>query len=184
MSELKSAWEVAQERAAKLGKLSAEEKEKQETQAYCQIGHTLAQRWLDGVPEWNLTAELDKQDEQKKEIVRRAIIKRLAETIDITTAPNRDKTKKVLEAISALEPVAKPKAEEITSLLQQCEEAEQKIRRELEIARRQALHKLRISGTAVDTADVESDRQWQSTHQKLVEAFAPRLNDLKRGLPA
>ena len=38
MGELKSAWEIAQEKANKLGKLSDEEKEQQTRQRYRQIG--------------------------------------------------------------------------------------------------------------------------------------------------
>jgi len=52
MSELKSAWEVAQERANRLGKLSADEKEQQERQKYRQVGQVLAQKWLDSPQNW------------------------------------------------------------------------------------------------------------------------------------
>ena len=64
MDELKSAWEIAQERANRLGKLSAEEKEQQERQGYRQIGQVLAQKWLDNPQRLDLTAELNKQEEK------------------------------------------------------------------------------------------------------------------------
>jgi len=41
---------------------------------------------------------------------------------------------------------------------------------------------LRISGTAVDAINIEANPQWQLARQELVEAFTPRLNDLKRAL--
>ena len=48
MSEMKSAWELAQERANRLGKLSAQEKEEQERQTYSQIGRALAHKLMNG----------------------------------------------------------------------------------------------------------------------------------------
>ena len=75
-----------------------------------------------------------------------------------------------------------PKAEEIDHLVQEYEEAEQKIRQELESDYRQIMHQLRISGTAVGAINIEADHKWQAARQELVEAFTPRLNDLKQAL--
>jgi phosphatidylserine/phosphatidylglycerophosphate/cardiolipin synthase-like enzyme len=88
----------------------------------------------------------------------------------------------VVEAISSLGAEFQPKAEEIGQLVQEYEGAEQKIRQELESNYRETLHQLRISGTAVDTINIEADQQWQLARQGLVEAFTPRLNDLKQAL--
>jgi hypothetical protein len=41
---------------------------------------------------------------------------------------------------------------------------------------------LRISGTAVDAINIEADRQSEIARQGLIEAFTPRLNDLKQAL--
>jgi len=41
---------------------------------------------------------------------------------------------------------------------------------------------LRISGTAVGAFNIETNPKWQLARQELVEAFTPRLNDLKRAL--
>ena len=75
-----------------------------------------------------------------------------------------------------------PKAEEIGQLIQEYEGVEQKIKQELESDYRETLHRLRISGTAVDTINIEADHKWQVARQGLVEAFTPRLNDLKQAL--
>jgi hypothetical protein len=182
MGEIKSAWEIAQEKANRLGKLSAEEKEQQEKQRYRQIGQALAQKWLDGSQQSNITAELNKHEQKEREIVKQALIEHLAEVIEFTTAQGINNTKKVIKAISGLGPELQPKAEEIGQLVQEYEEAEQKIRQELESSYRETLHKLRISGTAVDAINIETDPKWQIAHQGLAESFAPKLNDLKREL--
>jgi len=182
MSELKSAWEIAQEKANRLGKLSAEEKEQQERQRYREIGQALAQKWLDGSRRPNMTEELSKYEEKEREVIKQAAIEHLAEAIELTTAQGINSTKKVIEALGNLGPELQPKAEEISELVQEYEGTEQKIRQELESSYRETLHKLRISGSAVDAINIEADPKWQPAHQGLVASFTPRLNDLKRAL--
>jgi hypothetical protein len=182
MGELKSAWEIAQEKANRLGKLSAEEKEQQERQRYHQIGQVLAQKWLDSSQKLDITAELNKHGEKEREIIKQAVIKHLVEAIEFTTTQGINSVKRVIEAISSLGPELQPKAEEIGQLVQEYEGAEHKIRQELESDCRETLHQLRISGTAVGAINIETDPQWQLARQELVEAFTPRLNDLKRTL--
>jgi hypothetical protein len=182
MSELKSAWEIAQERANRLGKLSAEEKEQQERQGYRQIGQALAQKWLDSSQQLDMTAELNKHEEKERNIIKQAIIEHLIEAIEFTTTQGINSVNRVIKALSSLGPELQPKAEEIGQLVQEYEEAEQKARQELEISYRETLHRLRISGTAVAAINLETNPQWQLARQELVEAFSPRLNHLKQAL--
>jgi len=182
MGELKSAWEIAQEKANRLGKLSAEEKEQQEKQRYRQIGQVLAQKWLDSSQQLDMTTELNKHEEKERDIIKQAVIEHLVEAIEFTTTRGINSVKKVIEAINSLGPELQPKAEEIGQLVQEYEEAEQKIRRELESNYRETLHQLRISGTAIDAINIEADHKWQLARQGLVETFTPRLNDLKQAL--
>jgi len=182
MGELKSAWEIAQEKANRLGKLSAEEREQQERQRHRQTGQVLAQKWLDSSQQLDMTAELNKHEEKEREIIKQAVIEHLIEAIEFTTTPGINSAKRVIEAISSLGPELQPKAEEIGQLVQEYEEAEQKIRQEIESSYKETLHQLRISGTAVGAINIEADPQCQLTRQELVEAFMPRLNDLKQAL--
>jgi len=182
MGELKSAWEIAQEKANRLGKLSVEEKEQQERQRYRQIGQVLAQKWLDSSQKLDMPAELNKHEEKERNIIKQAVIEHLVETIEFTTTRGINSVKRAIEAISSLEPELQPKAGEIGQLVQEYEGAEQKIRQELESNYRETLHQLRISGTAVDVTNIEADPKWQLARQELVEDFTPRLNDLKQAL--
>jgi len=181
MSELKSAWEVAQERASRLGKLSAEEKEQQERQRYRQAGQVLAQKWMDSSQRLDVTAELSKHEEKGREIMKQAIIEHLIEAVDLANT-QVNSVKRVIEAISSLKPELQSKAEEIGQLVQEYELAEQKVSQELESNYRETLHQLRISGTAVDAVNVEDNPQWQLARQGLADSLAPRLNALKQAL--
>jgi hypothetical protein len=165
-----------------LGKLSAEEKEQQERQGYRQIGQVLAQKWLDSSQKLDITAELSRHEEKERDLIKQAVIGNLIEAIEFTTSRGINSVKRVIEAISSLKPELQPKTEEISQLVQEYEGAEQKIRQELESNYRATLHKLRISGTAVDAINIEADHQWQLARQGLVEALTPRLNDLKQAL--
>ena len=182
MSELKSAWEVAQERANRLGKLSAQEKEQQERQRYRQIGQALAQKWLDSSQELDVTAELDKQEESEREVIKQAVIEHLVEAIELTTTKDIGSVNRIIEAIGSLKPELQSKAEELGQLVQEYEAGEQKMRQGLESHHRETLHRLRISGTAVDAINVEDNPQWRLARQGLVESLDPRLDALKQAL--
>lgn len=182
MGELKSAWGIAQERANRLGKLSAEEEEQQARQRCDQIGQVLAQKWLDGSQELDISAELKKHKEAERNIIKEAIIEHLAEAIEFTATQDISRMKKAIEGIGSLGPELQPKPEEIGKLVQEYEGAEQKIRQELESNYRGTLHQLRISGTAVDAINIEATPQWQLARQELGGVFTPRLHDLKQGL--
>ncbi|GAG41836.1 unnamed protein product, partial [marine sediment metagenome] len=116
------------------------------------------------------------------DIIKQAVIEHLVEAIELTTTQGINRLKRVIEAISSLRPELQSKAEEIGQLVQEYEGAEQKIRQELEGNYRETLHQLRISGTAVDIINIETDHQWQAAQQELVESFIPRLRDLKQAL--
>ena len=182
MGELKSAWEIAQEKANRLGKLSTEEREEQAIQRLRKIGQALAQKLLDSSQKLDITAELNKHEEKERAIIRRAVIEHLVEAIEFIAPQGINSVKNIIEVISSLGPELQPKAEEMGNLVQEYEEAEQKIRQELESDYRETMHQLRISGTAVGAINIEVDHKWQAARQELVEAFTPRLNDLKRAL--
>lgn len=182
MGELKSAWEIAEERANRLGKLSPEEKEQQEREGYRQIGKMLVQNWLDSYQQLDMTAELNKHEEKERDIIKQAIIEQLVWAIEFSTTQPINSVKRVIEAISNLWPELQSKTEEISQLVQEYEGAEQKIREEVESNYRKTLHKLRISGSAVGVINIKSDHKWQLAMQELIAAFTPRLNALKQSL--
>lgn len=182
MDELKSAWEIAQERVNRLGKLSTGEREEQEKQRYRQIGQALAQKWLDSSRHVDMGAELNKHGEKGREMIKQALIGHLTEAIAFTNVQSIDTTKRLIEAISSVQPELRPQAEEMAGLLHEYEEAEQKLRQELEGDYRETLHRLRISGTAVGAINLEASDKWQLARNELLEVFTPALDDLKRAL--
>jgi hypothetical protein len=197
MGELKSAWEIAQEKASRLGKLSAEEEEQQRKQRARQIGQALAQKWLDSFDQPNVAAELNKYEEGERDLIRQASLNCLADAIDLSlinqattiglsenprNSGGVSRVEKAIQGIASLEPTTQPIIEGITKLVQEYEGAQRKTRRELERKGRETLHQLRISGMAVGDINIEATSQWQQAQQRLIEALEPRLNSLKQEL--
>jgi len=165
-----------------LGKLSPEEKAEQARKGHRDAGQALAQKWLDSSQRLDIAAELNKYPQRERDSIKQALIEHLVEGAELTTTRGVDNAKKVARAISSLKPELEPRAAELDQLVQEYEKAEQKISQELDTTRRQRLHQLRISGTAVDTLNIEASPRWRLAREKLLETFTPRLNDLKQSL--
>jgi len=200
MSDLKSAWEIAREKADRLGRLSAKELQQQREEACRQAGTGIAQRYLDSPRTVDPRAELGKHAEEERALVRAAIVKRLVEALDLGGEPStaagaagygqKDTASlrlgKTIDAIAALEPGSGAIIEQLRELFQEYGAAVGKTQRKQEIERkgRETLHRLRISGTAVGDINVEAAAQWQQSWQELSQAFAARLDRLKQELLA
>ena len=182
MDELKSAWEIAEQRASRLGRLSAEEQQQQERDRCHQIGRVLAAKWLDGHERLDLTAELGTYGKENRTAVKRAVIEHLVEAIEPSSPGNADRVTRAIAGIEGLAPELQPEIDEIRRLLHEYAEAERKARQEMENTCRESLHRLRISGTAVAGINIEATEEWQEAHQRLVEDFTPRFNDVKQAL--
>jgi len=179
MGELKSAWEIAQEKADRLGRLSAEEEAQQRKERCRQAGQVVAKKWLDSSGEVDIAAELNRYGEEEKGMIRQSMIDCLVEAIDFNSSSG---LVKAIQGIASLEPKSQPVIEGITRLVQEYEQAESKTRRELQGPYREILHELRISGTAVGDINVEATPQWQQSQRRSIEALEPRLNELKQEL--
>ncbi|MFU8796526.1 MAG: hypothetical protein ACNA7X_04450 [Dehalococcoidia bacterium] len=182
MDELKSAWEIAQERVSRLGKLSADEQRQQQRQRCHQVGLVLAGKWLDGSEKMDLALEIGQHGEDDRPMVRDSVIQQLVQAIEPASAGSIERVTKGIEGINTLAPELGPGLDEIRRLLHEYEEAEREARQEVEGSYRETLHRLRISGTAVAGINIEATEEWQAARQRLVEAFSPRFEDLKRAL--
>lgn len=196
MGKLKSAWEIAQEKAERLGKLSPAEMQRQREQECRQIGQAIAQRYLDSPEPLPLAIELNKYQE-KKDLVRQATLTHLTQAIDLKsrsgTSPDPTKynnrsggiyprLEKIAQGIASLEPKSESIIERIRGLVQEYEQLADKTRQAIETSHRETLHQLRISGTAVGNINIEATPQWQQSWHLLTEPLEPRLDSLKREL--
>lgn len=179
MSEIKSAWEIAQAKAAKLGKLSAEEERQHKEEECRQIGSAIAQRYLSHWDPQNMQAELSRYPTEERLTIARTILPELAQTIDLRS---QDMFERTAKGILTLEPEAEGTIEQIRELSQEYQQAVRKTGQEMEARVKEMLHQLRVSGSAIGGINAEANREWQQSLQELAQPFQERLDALKSEL--
>ncbi len=203
MGELKSAWEIAQDKADRLGKLSAEELRQQREEQCRQIGQAIAQKYLDNLESLDLDAELEKHSEAEEELIKTAVAGHLVQALKLSSQSGTSRRptereggmeqnnssggayfrmERVIQGIAGLEPKSGTIIEQVRQLFQEYEGATREAGHEIERKGRETLHQLRISGTAVGDINVEAMPEWQQTWHRLKEPFEPRLDHLKQEL--
>jgi len=177
--EIKSAWEIAQEKASKLGELSPEEREEQRQDRCRLIGKSLAEKYLSQYDVRLLEAELNKHSAQDKDLISEAAIHRLIKGIDLKYGPTLDKISQgiltLTNTATAIETLGK-----IKELFQEYDEAENRERQEIEKAGREILHQLRISGSAISQINIRAKEEWDEELNQLTGPFEESLNRLKQ----
>lgn len=179
MGDIKSAWEIAQERANRLGKLSAEEQKQQKEQECRQITTGLAQNYLDSSETQDITTMLDKHSGEEKSLIESALFSLLTEAI---TFGSRGRAEKAVRGIVTLEPKAQPIVGRMIDLLTEYHQAGERIRKGVESGAKEVLHQLRISGSAIGEINIEGGPQQQQDWQRFRTPLEQQLDALKRDL--
>jgi hypothetical protein len=181
MGEIKSAWEIAQAKASKIGELSQEEREKQRQSRCRLIGKSLAEKYLNQYDTSLLEAELSKHSSQDKDSIREAAVNGLIERIDLKYAPALDRISQGILALTNTT-AATTTLGKIKGLFQEYTEAENRERQDIEKVGREMLHQLRISGSAISQINIRAKEEWQKKLSQLVHPFEERLEYLKQEL--
>lgn len=181
MGEIKSAWEIAMEKAEKLEKLPPEELKRQKEEKYASIGQVLVDKYLGGLDLWQLEVELDKYSGQERDILKEMAASRLAQSIELG---GHDKLGRIMEGISYLKQGSDIReiGEEIEQLFQEYELVEQEEKEEMEKSVREILHRLRISGSAIGAVNPKVIGEWQQELDRLAQPYRERLESLRQRL--
>ncbi|MCJ7655943.1 MAG: hypothetical protein MUO97_11735 [Dehalococcoidia bacterium] len=181
MGEIKSAREIAQEKASKLGKLSPEERKGQRQDRCRVIGKSLAEKYLSQYDIRLLEAELNKHSAQDKNLMKQSAIHRLIEGINLRYGSTLDKISQGILTLAntamAIETIGK-----IKELFQEYAEAENGARQDIEKAGMEILHQLRVSGTAISQINIRAKEEWEQMLNQLTGPFEERLSYLKQEL--
>ena len=178
---IKSAWEIAQEKANKLGDLSAQEREEQR-QGKCRLlGEALADKYLSQHDIRVIKDELEKHGPPDKDSISEAMLHRLGQSIDLKYPGGLSEISKGILA-SSNSASTKQTLDLIETLFQEYIEVEKKQRQEIEDTGGQILHQLRISGSAIGRVNIHAKEEWQAKLDQTAGPFTERLNSLKREL--
>jgi len=179
MGDIKSAWEIAQERANRLGRLSAEEQKQQKEQECRQIAAGIAQNYFDSSETQDIATMLDKYSGEEKTLIESALFGLLTEAI---TFDSQSRAEKAVRAIVTLEPKAQPIVGRMIDLLTEYHQAGERIRTGVESGAKEVLHRLRISGSAIGGINIEGSPQQQQDWQRFRAPLEQQLDALKRDL--
>ncbi len=189
MSEdrIKSAWEIALEKAEKLGRLSPEEAKKRLEEEFYPRGKALAERYLKGMLQRDLDRELNRfANEKEKDMVKRGFFTTLVAEISLEEA---EKSGRALEGIllaSSGSSLVKIK-ENIAALLNKYHEAKDSLYRSSQrTITGKAEEQLKQQGIAGSSIQVNmlATREWQEAQEKLHNQYGDELTTLKKSLLA
>ncbi len=181
MGEIKSAWEIAQQKAEKLGKLSAEEIRKEREERANSMGKALAEKYLVKPDLRELTEALNSHKGEEGEIIRQATVTWLVEAIELKS---QGKLKELSQSLFILVPGEEIHGiwREIECLFEEYRQAEQTVKQQIDRAGRETLHQLRISGTAIAEINPQAKEKWRKVLDEFSRPFQERLYGLKQKL--
>jgi hypothetical protein len=181
MGEIKSSWEIASEKAARLGKLSPEEQQQQRENELRPVAHRLADSYLSSYSKSRAQDELNKYKDEDRELVRRIALRQLIEQIDLHSIHLLEKVKAGIEDLTTDKKAAGilNKIEELFNEYRQADEAN---RQEVEKAGRELLHQLRISGSAISKINSRARKEWRNKLNETATPFQRNLDNLKQEL--
>lgn len=178
---IKSAFELAMERIAALPRLTAEEIAEQKEKENAPVGAALAVKYLQGaISEDDLPAELNRFDEERRRIIRRAFLTALVQELRLDNEP--EKVKLALAGVAAVRPDnvgrCEQAARDFSQILHEFEAEKEGRRNEFLSAAIRRMKELGISGSAV-RPNLKENEDWQKAMQELAGAYEPRLQQIR-----
>lgn len=180
MSRIKSAWEIAMEKTAKL-EVTAEELQKQVKEKCRFAGKALADRYLNDFDLRQLKVDLEKYQNEEKDLVIKATISGLIEALELGDYEKLEKVAEGIFHLSGNEKVKETKGR-LYIIFDGFKSAEQKKRREIEESGRKLLNRRGISGEAVEIINPDGDEEWIRELEKTVRPFKEEFIRIKEEL--
>lgn len=179
--KVKSALDIALEKAQKLGSLSAEEKQRLKEEELRAVGEALGKRYLDGLPFRDVAIELKRYKDEDRHVVARYLLSFLWSMVDISDIETAESALAAIQYFSG----DSDAVEGIRNLFREYQRAKEEAWREnqsaLEAAKRNQLRLKGISGSAVDPG-VETCPEWLEIQRRLDSHYRERLEQLKAPL--
>jgi hypothetical protein len=179
---IKSAWEIAMEKVAKMPGLTQDEVARQKEQEYKRVGEAIAKKYLEGAIRGNdLPGELGKYRGSDGQIVKQAFTSSLCQAIDFAQV---DKSRRAMDGIRALAG-ATSRFEELTTEFEEISrEFGQETRREREAVETREMERLRtlgISGSAIKP-NLRENKDWHEAQSQIRQACDLKLDRLRKSL--
>jgi hypothetical protein len=175
--ELRSAFDIAMERAQKLGDMSVLEKQRSREEEFRAIGEALGKRYLDGLPIRDVEIELRRHEENRRIVIRYL----LSFLLDALAPGNSEGAENILAAVQHFSGDSGAVAS-IRNLFNEhkkaIEQAWEEKRIKLGAAKRKELKLRGIFGSAVEPA-IETSPEWFEIRRRLDASYQERFEETK-----
>jgi hypothetical protein len=161
LDRIKSAWEIALERAQRM-EVTPEELKRQKEERCALAGEAIAQKYLDGFDLQQLREDLGRQPAEDRELVARAAARKLADSLELG---DYELLARVVEGVALLRgeggaEKARALKGSFSVLYDSYRSALRKKTGEVEAAGRAVLARLGVSGEAVAAINPAVNREW------------------------
>lgn len=178
-SKIRSALDIALEKAQKLGDLSVEERQRMKEEELAQIADTLARRYFNGLPLREIEKELDRHSGEERQIVARYLLSHLLLEINFEHTERDEKTLAAIEHLYGDSTVV----QSTRDLLHEYQAATDTAWREnytsLATAQLTKLKLKGIAGSAVEPA-IETSPAWLEIVERLNSSYQERLARIRQ----
>ncbi len=176
--KIKSALDIAMEKADRLGSFSEEEKQRLKEEELEAAGEALAKRYLGGLPLGDVEAEVAGRDEEHRATIIRHLLAGLADTIDITQDGGSDRTLAAIEHFSGDREAVQGIRALFGEYLAAADGASHGNLDAMAEGKRKELESKGISGSAVKPA-TETSPEWLRVKEGLEAEYQDRLAAIK-----
>ncbi len=179
--KIKSALELAMEKIAKMSELTSEEVIELKEKEYKPRGEAIANKYLgNALRGADLETELDKYQGKEREIVRKALLLTLCQSIELDDV---EKSRRAMEGIQTLEKSARLEEvrREIEGVSSGFHHQRQEKYTRLEELERGKLKRLWLSGSAVKPS-LKENADWQRELKGIQAIYDVRISNLKEKL--
>jgi hypothetical protein len=177
--KIKSALEIALEKAQRLGALSEEEKQRLKDEELVAAGEALAERYLSGLPLRDIEIELAERAEEERHTLSHHLLQHLLDKIDIGHIGIDDRIIAAIQRLSGDPGIVQGIRDLIQEYQGSIEKARQENLRKLEAAKRNELESKGISGSAVQPV-FETSPEWMRIRQNLDSHYRERFEELRQ----
>ena len=178
MGDIRSSWEIAQEKVDRLGDLSSEEKIKQKGELYRNIAAVLLHQYLDDKDLRPVKKELNKYTGEDGELMERILLDEFISAIDLDKQESLELVIRGIEALSGKEEAGHG-IEAVKQLYDEYQKAREEEKQRVDDAGRQVLRDMGISGSAIGTINLYARGEWLDRLNNVTVYFKNKLESLK-----
>jgi triphosphoribosyl-dephospho-CoA synthetase len=179
VSNLKSAWEIAMEKAKKLDDVTLAELKRKDEERCRLAGRAMAERYFAGGDLRQLAEDLEKYRGEEKELIKSAATSGLVEAISLGDDERLDAAAQGVLFLTGNEQVVEISAR-IKQLFQQYRQAEKEETEKMDAAGKRTLQQAEISGSAIKAVNSAAREDWKQSLEEMTRPYTKELENYKQ----